>query len=167
MLDGDIVRLGELTIVGLWEDMAPPEPPATFPVAGGGPSSRAADFPETVSEPDPTRFSLGAESTGTSPEPVEEVLATVDPAAVALHREPPGGSPRNVWPVRVTGLDPRGATVRVRLALPDGQPLAADLTAQGVAALGLAPGDQLLAQVKATQVRLHRGMVQRGMVQRA
>lgn len=85
-----------------------------------------------------------------------EVLLTFDPAAVALHRAAPGGSPRNVWPVTVTGIDPRGATVRIRLVLPDGQPLAADLTAQGVAALRVVPGERLIAQVKATQVRLYR-----------
>lgn len=82
-------------------------------------------------------------------------LATFAPASVALFREEPHGSPRNTWPVTVTGLEPRGATVRVLLGLADGQPLAADLTAQGAAALGILPGDRLLAQVKATQVTLY------------
>ncbi|MEL4503738.1 ATP-binding cassette domain-containing protein [Luteococcus sp. H138] len=82
-------------------------------------------------------------------------LATFDPSAVSLHRDAPGGSPRNVWPVVVVGIDPRGATARIRLTLPQGGPLAADLTAQSVAALGIAPGKRLYAQVKATQVRLH------------
>ncbi|WP_420174191.1 sulfate/molybdate ABC transporter ATP-binding protein [Luteococcus sp. OSA5] len=84
----------------------------------------------------------------------DEAMAWFEPSAVALHRQSPGGSPRNAWPVRVTALEPRGATVRVRLDLDDGQPLAADLTAQAVAALGLAPDDRLVAQVKATQVRM-------------
>ena len=82
-------------------------------------------------------------------------LATFPPAAVALFTEEPHGSPRNTWRVRVTGIDPRGATVRVLLELPDGQPLTADLTAQGVAALGVRIGDSVLAQVKATQVTLY------------
>lgn len=85
---------------------------------------------------------------------VGPTLAVFDPAAVALHCTRPGGSPRNVWPVVVTGLEPRGAIVRVRLAMSGGQVLAADLTAQGVAALDLAPGAALFAQVKASQVQL-------------
>lgn len=82
-------------------------------------------------------------------------LATFAPASVALFRDEPHGSPRNTWPVTVTGLEPRGATVRVLLVLADGQPLAADLTAQGAAALGVEPGGGLVAQVKATQVSLY------------
>ncbi len=82
-------------------------------------------------------------------------LATFDPTAVALFREAPHGSPRNTWPVQVLSLDPRGATVRVRLQLGDGQQLAADLTAQGIDALGVQPGDRLVAQAKATQVTLY------------
>lgn len=81
-------------------------------------------------------------------------LAVFDPSAVALHTQRPGGSPRNAWPVVVVGLEPRGATVRVRLELAGGQGLAADLTAQGVSELSIAPGHQLFAQVKATQVML-------------
>lgn len=84
-----------------------------------------------------------------------QALATFAPASVALFGDEPHGSPRNTWRVRVTGLDPRGATVRVHLELADGQPLAADLTAQGVAALGLRPGAAAVAQVKATQVTLY------------
>lgn len=82
-------------------------------------------------------------------------LATFEPASVALYRRAPQGSPRNTWRVRMTGLEPRGATVRMLLALADGQPLAADLTAQGAAALQALPGDELIAQVKATQVSLY------------
>lgn len=90
-----------------------------------------------------------------SPVAGHQALATFTPASVALFVEEPHGSPRNTWPVRVRGIDPRGATVRVHLELPDGQPLAADLTAQGVAALALRPGADALAQVKATQVTLY------------
>lgn len=81
-------------------------------------------------------------------------LATFAPASVALFRTTPEGSPRNTWPVTVTGLSARGATVRVRLELRDGQSFAADLTAQGAAALGVQSGESLVAQVKATQVTL-------------
>lgn len=82
-------------------------------------------------------------------------LATFAPAAVALYRAEPHGSPRNTWPVTVVGFEPRGATVRVVLVLSDGQRCDADLTAHSVAALGLQPGDAVHAQVKAAQVSLH------------
>lgn len=81
-------------------------------------------------------------------------FATFPPDAVALFRDVPHGSPRNTWGARIVGLEPRGATVRLAVELSDGQPVSADLTAQGVAALDLAPGDRLFAQVKATQVAL-------------
>lgn len=87
--------------------------------------------------------------------PGGRALATFEPASVALFLRAPEGSPRNTWRVRMTGLEPRGPTVRMLLALADGQPLAADLTAQGAAALQALPGDELIAQVKATQVSLY------------
>lgn len=89
------------------------------------------------------------------PTPVgHPALATFPPAAVALFREAPDGSPRNTWPVTVAGLDARGATVRVQLALGE-QTLAADVTAQAAAALRLRLGGAVVAQVKATQVALY------------
>ncbi len=102
----------------------------------------------------------GAHVTGTwdptrPAHPGHPALATFPPAGVALFRDAPHGSPRNTWDVRVTGLDPRGPIVRVLLALSDGQVLSADLTAQGAAALTVAPGDALVAQVKAAQVSLY------------
>jgi molybdate transport system ATP-binding protein len=81
-------------------------------------------------------------------------LAGIPPEAVALHLEPPGGSPRNVLPAVIVALEPRGPVVRVRLAAA-GQQLAADITTQSVAALGLAPGQAVWAVVKAVQVRLY------------
>lgn len=84
-----------------------------------------------------------------------EALAVFDPAAVALFRHPADGSPRNSWPVAVRTVVPQGHRVRVLLELDDGQPLAADLSAQGVAALAVRPGERLVAQVKAAQVTLY------------
>ena len=81
-------------------------------------------------------------------------LATVAPAAVSLHLTPPGGSPRNHLVGTITGLAPRGDTVRVGLDIA-GQALAADLTPQSVAELKLTPGLAVTAVVKATQVRLY------------
>ncbi|MGB7964090.1 MAG: ATP-binding cassette domain-containing protein [Propionicimonas sp.] len=81
-------------------------------------------------------------------------LARIEPSAVSVHLTAPGGSPRNVMSAVVTGIEPRGAVVRVRLTA-RGQPLAADLTAQSVVELGLHPGLTVQAVVKATQVRLY------------
>jgi len=81
------------------------------------------------------------------------VLVAFAPSAVALHPEPPHGSPRNVWPGRVTGLERHGTSVRVQL---DGRvPLHADVTPAAVADLDLAPGVQVWAAVKAAEVRAY------------
>ncbi len=82
-------------------------------------------------------------------------LASVLPEAVALHLSDPGGSPRNALAAEVTSIEPRGQVVRVHLDLA-GHLVAADLTPQAVAELGLAPGSSVRASVKATQVRLYR-----------
>ncbi len=66
----------------------------------------------------------------------------------------PGGSPRNALAAVVAALEPRGAVVRVRLEVAS-QQLAADLTPQSVAGLGLQPGQAVWAVVKAVQVRLY------------
>lgn len=79
-----------------------------------------------------------------------EVLATVAPAAVALHRSPPEGSPRNRWPTVVTHLDRLGDRIRVRLAPPVG--LVAEITTIAAAELELREGDEVWASVKATEV---------------
>jgi molybdate transport system ATP-binding protein len=81
-------------------------------------------------------------------------LASVQPAAVALHLFDPGGSPRNHLAAVVTAIEPRGHYVRVNLTV-GGQPLAADLTGQAVAELALRPGLAVRAAFKATQVRLY------------
>jgi molybdate transport system ATP-binding protein len=81
-------------------------------------------------------------------------LAGIPPEAVAVHLAQPGGSPRNALAAVVTSLEPRGAVVRVRLEVAS-QQLAADLTPQSVAGLGLQPGQPVWAVVKAVQVRLY------------
>jgi ABC-type molybdate transport system ATPase subunit len=63
----------------------------------------------------------------------------IPPQTVALYLEPPGGSPRNVLPAVIESLEPRGAVVRVRVVVA-AQHLAADVTTQSVAGLGLQPG---------------------------
>ncbi|MET8778273.1 ABC transporter ATP-binding protein [Nocardia sp. NPDC004654] len=73
------------------------------------------------------------------------------PNAVGLHLEHPAGSPRNAWPVTITGIEQHAHTTRVRL---DGHPpVLADITPATVAELRLRPGMELWAAVKATEVR--------------
>ncbi|MGH3493929.1 MAG: TOBE domain-containing protein, partial [Sciscionella sp.] len=80
--------------------------------------------------------------------------AVFAPSAVSLFRDPPGGSPRNVWIATVTSLTPHGDIVRVRLDAPI--PLIADITNGGLAALRLRVGDRVWASVKATEVSAYR-----------
>ena len=97
---------------------------------------------------------VGVDDEALAPRPGHRALALFEPAAVSVHAERPGGSPRNVWPAVVSGLQPHGPLVRVRLRLGDGQRLGADVTPRAVAALGLGEGQQVFAVVKAAQVRL-------------
>lgn len=78
------------------------------------------------------------------------VFATVAPAAVALHRGEPEGSPRNRWHTSVRDLDLLGDRVRVRLASPLG--LVAEITPAAAADLGLREGDPVWASAKATEI---------------
>ncbi|HEX4249160.1 MAG TPA: ATP-binding cassette domain-containing protein [Pseudonocardia sp.] len=96
--------------------------------------------------------------------PGAAAVAVFPPSAVAVYRDRPDGSPRNVVPVRLAGMEPRGEVVRLRAEPVDGGPawaagLAADVTPAAVADLGaaepLAPGARLWYSVKATEVKVH------------
>ncbi|MHB1065674.1 MAG: sulfate/molybdate ABC transporter ATP-binding protein [Georgenia sp.] len=87
--------------------------------------------------------------------PGAAVAATFSPRAVAVHLEPPGGSPRNTVGVTVTSLEQQGELVRVRARTDGGHVLAADITPASVAALGLAPNVPVLFAVKAAEVALY------------
>ena len=81
------------------------------------------------------------------------VFAAVRPESVALYPARPEGSPRNVWPARLVGATPHGATVRCELT---GEvPLVADVTATAFAELGLVPGAEVWATVKASEVAVY------------
>jgi molybdate transport system ATP-binding protein len=81
------------------------------------------------------------------------VFAAVRPESVALYLARPEGSPRNVWRARLVGATPHGATVRCELA---GEvPLVADVTATAFAELGLVPGAEVWATVKASEVAVY------------
>ena len=106
---------------------------------------------------DPTKAETADHSAGLSPG--APGVALVPPDAVALYREAPQGSPRNVLTGRVTGLERSGALVSVRLELEKGQRLSAAVTAGAVAELGIAEGREVYCVIKAVQVRV---VAQRG-----
>lgn len=84
-------------------------------------------------------------------------VALFHPAAVAVYRRRPHGSPRNTVEVTVAELDGRGPAIRVRAEeQPDGGPgIAADITAESAAELRLAPGERAYFAVKAQEVAFH------------
>ncbi|AQA05108.1 molybdenum ABC transporter ATP-binding protein [Mycobacterium sp. MS1601] len=79
------------------------------------------------------------------------------PAAVSVFRDPPQGSPRNVFPVTIVEMDFTGSTVRVRGQgqIDASTGIAADITAAAAADLDLAPGQEVYFVVKAQEVELH------------
>ncbi len=82
-----------------------------------------------------------------------DVFVAFRPAAVALHRTRPDGSPRNVWPGTVTGIEPYGDAYRVQV---DGAiTVTADVSAAAVAELRLADGENVWAAVKAAEVDVY------------
>ncbi|CAN5871149.1 ABC transporter ATP-binding protein [soil metagenome] len=78
------------------------------------------------------------------------VFVAIPPSAVALFREQPSGTPRNVWSGRVDGFDSFGDRVRVHLA--GDPPITAEITPAAAADLDLAGGGDVFAAVKATEV---------------
>jgi molybdate transport system ATP-binding protein len=81
------------------------------------------------------------------------VFAAIRPESVALYLARPDGSPRNVWRATVVGATPHGGTVRCELA---GEvPLIADVTETAFAELGLVPGAEVWATVKASEVAVY------------
>jgi molybdate transport system ATP-binding protein len=87
----------------------------------------------------------------------QDAIAVFPPAAVAVFRTPPYGSPRNTVAVTVAELDGCGPAVRVRGEdQPDGAPgLAADITVDAAAELRLTPGEQVWFSAKAQEVALY------------
>jgi molybdate transport system ATP-binding protein len=87
----------------------------------------------------------------------QPAVAVFPPAAVAVYRDKPHGSPRNLLEVTVAELDGSGPAIRVRTdEQPDGAPgLAADITAESAAELRLAPGERVYFSVKAQEITVH------------
>jgi molybdate transport system ATP-binding protein len=75
------------------------------------------------------------------------------PSEVALAPERRPGSPQNVFPGRVVEVQP--LPDRLRVVLDVGVTMAADVTREAGASLGLAPGLPVWASVKATAIRVY------------
>ncbi|MFD9101745.1 ABC transporter permease [Streptomyces virginiae] len=86
----------------------------------------------------------------------DQALAIIAPEAVSVHRDRPGGSPRNVWRGTVREITAVGSRLRVLIASPDAPDLVAEITPDAAAELGLADGAEVWTSVKATEVTLVR-----------
>jgi molybdate transport system ATP-binding protein len=79
--------------------------------------------------------------------------AVIRPHSITLTRDPPVGvSARNTWPGTVVDVDRLGERARIGLHGP--LPLTAEITVAALDDLGLRPGDEVFATVKATEVEV-------------
>ncbi len=82
-----------------------------------------------------------------------DVLAVIHPRAVALHRDQPGGSPRNVALGSVESIELLGDRARVRVGGP--VPLIAEITPDALRELDLRDGARVWTAYKATDVTVY------------
>lgn len=82
-----------------------------------------------------------------------DVFAVIHPRAIALHQRRPEGSPRNVWPGRVTGIELMGGRVRVRIE--GAVPVVAEVTPAAIRELELEEGGEVWLSFKATDVGVY------------
>jgi molybdate transport system ATP-binding protein len=99
------------------------------------------------------RLPSGAELVVADPLPAVDVAVAVRPQAVTLSPRAPEGSARNAWPVTVVDLEADHDRVRVQLA--GAVALVAEVTPAAVAELGLVPGRELWASVKAVDLAVY------------
>lgn len=152
-----LIESGRIVAAGAVEELM--GRPATGFLAGLGGLNRltgTAVAPDELALTDSALVVTGSAQPESPADPGAPAMALFEPAAVALYRAAPVGSPRNVWPVFVEGIEPRGSLVRVRLRQDGGQRLSSDITPRSVADLGLEPGERRWASVKAAQVRIER-----------
>ncbi|WP_020106328.1 sulfate/molybdate ABC transporter ATP-binding protein [Nocardia sp. 348MFTsu5.1] len=93
--------------------------------------------------------------TDTRPAVGDPVMAAFSPAAVAIYRTPPVGSPRNVVKAVVARIVPQGDLARVDTGVGP-QTVAAAITWAAVADLGLVADDEVYLVIKASEVTLYR-----------
>lgn len=85
--------------------------------------------------------------------PDGQVLATIRPSAITVHRAPPEGSARNAWRAVVESIEDIGD--RVRVSFTGAPSVLVDLTAVSLAQLRLSPGEQVWLSVKATEIDVY------------
>jgi molybdate transport system ATP-binding protein len=82
-----------------------------------------------------------------------EVFVVIHPRAVAVYRNRPEGSPRNVWRGRASSIELLGNRVRVRI---DGEiPLVAEVTPSALNDLQLVEGGEVWLAFKSTDVGVY------------
>lgn len=84
------------------------------------------------------------------------VFVVVPPAAVAVYRSRPDGSPRNVYEATIDHVQPLRNRARA-IARVGKMTMAADVTLDSVAELGLVSGEPVWLAVKATEVAAYPG----------
>jgi molybdate transport system ATP-binding protein len=85
--------------------------------------------------------------------PAGDVLVAIHPTTIALYRNPPEGTPRNVWRLSITDIDLENERARVRLA---GElTVVAEITRAAAMELRLTDKGEVWASAKATQVRAY------------
>ncbi|MGW2053741.1 ABC transporter permease [Streptomyces sp. NPDC001840] len=100
------------------------------------------------------RLIVAAPADGESPGDGAGALAVIAPEAVSVHRDRPGGSPRNVWAGTVREITALGSRLRVLITSDEAPDLVAEITPEAAAELGLAEGSSVWTSVKATEVTL-------------
>ncbi len=88
----------------------------------------------------------------------EAGVAVFRPSAVAVFRDPVHGSPRNVFEVSITDLEPHGNQIRIRAG-----GLAADVTLSAAADLDLSAGTVVYFVVKSAAVAVYPARGPRGL----
>jgi molybdate transport system ATP-binding protein len=78
-----------------------------------------------------------------------DVFVAFPPSAVALYAARPDGSPRNIWRATVATVSRHGDALRIELTGP--VTVAADVTPAAAVQLGLEPGREVWASLKATE----------------
>ncbi|HEY9441130.1 MAG TPA: TOBE domain-containing protein, partial [Streptomyces sp.] len=86
--------------------------------------------------------------------PGTRALAVIAPEAVSVHREKPGGSPRNIWPGTIREITAGGSRLRLLIASGQTPDLVAEITPQAATELGLADGVAVWTSVKATEATI-------------
>lgn len=84
-----------------------------------------------------------------------EVMVTIRPSAISVHRRQPEGSPRNTWPTKIELIERLGERVRLRTGPP--LTLTVEITEEATAALGLVEGDEVWVAIKATEIGVEAG----------